>query len=90
MNRQRLGSIFAKESIKKRWKPGASREEALRIAVEALTDAADEDRATGGVDVVRGIYPTVKLCTARGIEDVPDAEIAAAWQRIMDSRRSGA
>jgi proteasome beta subunit len=84
------GSIFAKESIKKRWKSGASRDEALRIAVEALTDAADEDRATGGVDVVRGIYPTVKLCTARGIEDVPDAEIAAAWQRIMDSRRTGA
>jgi proteasome beta subunit len=84
------GSIFAKESIKKRWKAGATRDEALRIAVEAMTDAADEDRATGGVDVVRGIYPTVKLCTSRGIEDVGDAEIAAAWQQLMDSRRSGA
>jgi proteasome beta subunit len=84
------GSIFAKESLKKRWKSNATREETLRIAVEALTDAADEDRATGGVDVLRGIYPTVKICTAQGIEDVPDAEIATVYQQLMDSRRSGA
>jgi proteasome beta subunit len=84
------GSIFAKESLKKRWKAGATRAEALRMAVEAVTDAADEDRATGGVDVVRGIYPTVKICTSQGIEDVADAEIAGVYQQLMDSRRSGA
>jgi len=84
------GSIFAKESLKKRWKSGASRDEALRIAIEALTDAADEDRATGGVDVLRGIYPTVKVCTAKGIEDVPDAEISGFYQQLRDSRRTGA
>lgn len=84
------GSIFAKESLKKRWKSGASREEVLHIAIEAITDAADEDRATGGVDVLRGIYPTVKLCTEKGIEDVPDAEIAGVYQQLMDSRRTGA
>jgi proteasome beta subunit len=82
------GSIFAKESLKKRWKAGATREEALRMAIEALVDASDEDRATGGVDVVRGIYPTLKLCTPRGIEDVGDPEIAAAYQQLMDGRRS--
>jgi proteasome beta subunit len=84
------GSIFAKESLKKRWKAGATRADALRMAIEAVTDAADEDRATGGVDVVRGIYPTVKICTAQGIEDVPDAEIAGVYQQLMDGRRSGA
>lgn len=84
------GSIFAKESLKKRWKAGANRDEVLSMAVEALTDAADEDRATGGIDVLRGIYPTMKLCTARGIEDVPDTEIAGVYQRLLGSRRSGA
>ncbi len=84
------GSIFAKESLKKRWKPGASREEALAMAVEALTDAADEDRATGGIDVVRGIYPTMKLCTAKGIEDVGDEEIGGMYRLLMGGRRSGA
>ena len=84
------GSIFAKESLKKRWKPGATRAEAIAMVVEALTDAADEDRATGGIDVLRGIYPTIKVCTAKGIEDVPDTETAAVYQRLIDSRRTGA
>jgi proteasome beta subunit len=84
------GSIFAKESLKKRWKTGASRDQALAMVVEALTDAADEDRATGGIDVLRGIYPTVKVCTAKGIEDVPDSETSAVYQRLIDSRRTGA
>jgi proteasome beta subunit len=84
------GSIFAKESLKKRWKAGSSRNEAIAMVVEALTDAADEDRATGGIDVLRGIYPTVKVCTARGIEDVADSETSAIYQRLIDSRRTGA
>jgi proteasome beta subunit len=84
------GSIFAKESLKKRWKSGASREEAITMVVEALTDAADEDRATGGIDVLRGIYPTVKVCTAKGIEDVADSETSVVYQRLIDSRRAGA
>ena len=84
------GSIFAKESLKKRWQAGASREQSLRMAIEALTDAADEDRATGGVDVLRGIYPTIKIVTAAGIEEVADAEIAGIYQQLIESRRSGA
>ena len=81
------GSIFARESLKKSFKTGATREEAIRIAVMALTDAADEDRATGGVDLHRGIYPRIKTCTAKGIEDISDEEIAQAYQDIMANRR---
>ena len=29
-------------------------------------DAADEDRATGGIDVLRGIFPIVNFCSDRG------------------------
>ena len=81
------GSIFARESLKKSFKSGASREDAIKIAIGALTDAADEDRATGGVDVLRGIYPRVKTCTANGIEEILDDEIAQAYQEIISSRR---
>lgn len=84
------GSLFARESLKKRWRADASREDAIAMTVEALTDAADEDRGTGGVDTVRGIYPTVKLCTARGVEEVEDAEIARAYELLIGRRRSGA
>lgn len=80
------GSLFARESLKKSWKAGASRDEALRIALGALTDAADEDRGTGGVDTQRGIYPTVKICTEGGIEEVSDDEVAQVHQSLVEAR----
>ena len=56
--------------------------------VQALTDAADEDRATGGVDVERGIYPIVAFVSKSGIEFAQDAEIADIYRDIMERRRS--
>lgn len=84
------GSIFARESLKKSWKPDATREEALRMAVQALADAADEDRGTGGVDPIRGIYPRVKTVTVDGVHEAADDEIAQVHQQIQDARRRGA
>ncbi len=81
------GSLFARESLKKSFQPDAGRGDALLMAVEALKDAADEDRATGGVDLERGIYPRLKTCTARGVEDISDEEIAQAHQRVLERRR---
>jgi proteasome beta subunit len=81
------GSIFARESLKKSFKPDATREEAIRMAVEALKDAADEDRGTGGVDLERGIYPILKTCTAAGIETIPDDEVARAHSELLERRR---
>ena len=81
------GSLFARESLKKRFRSDASRDEALRMAVEALTDAADEDRGTGGVDTLRGIYPTVKFCNESGIEEVTDDEVAQVHQNVLEARR---
>src|SRR6266705_3511609 len=60
------GGMPAKNSLKKRWRPGLSREEAVRVAVEALVDAAEDDSATGGPDPARGIYPVVIAVTASG------------------------
>ena len=81
------GSIFARESLKKSYQGGADRNDALRMALEALTDAADEDRGTGGVDELRGIYPRVKLCTSAGVEDVSDDEVAQVYRNLLESRR---
>jgi proteasome beta subunit len=58
------GAQPAKNSLKKRWKPGLSRDEGLRVAVEALIDAAEDDVATGGPDLARGIFPVVMTVTA--------------------------
>jgi proteasome beta subunit len=80
------GGLYAKDTLKKRGHPGLSRAEALCIAIEALMDAADEDRATGGVDLARGIFPVVKICTASGIEDVAETEIAEAHRSLVAAR----
>jgi proteasome beta subunit len=77
------GGLYARESLKKSHSIDISKDEGLRIAVQALTDAADEDRATGGVDLNRRIFPIVSYCTAEGIERAPDAEIESAYRSII-------
>jgi proteasome beta subunit len=80
------GSIFARGSLKKLWKPGMTREQVVRVAVEALYDAADDDSATGGPDLVRKIYPVVMIATAEGTSRVPDDEIGALAGAIVAER----
>jgi proteasome beta subunit len=77
------GGLFARESLKKSHRMDVPKDEGLRIAVQALTDAADEDRATGGVDLNRRIFPIVSYCTAEGIERAPDAEIESVYRSII-------
>ncbi|MFQ5457762.1 MAG: proteasome subunit beta [Myxococcota bacterium] len=81
------GGKDARSSLKKTYKPGANEEAAVRMVLEALFDAADEDRGTGGVDTVRGIYPTIKLVTRKGISDIGEARIKAKFEEIVKARR---
>jgi proteasome beta subunit len=81
------GGLYARESMKKHHEPAASRDAGLRCAVQALSDASDEDRATGGVDLERGIYPMVYFCTEAGIERAPDPEIDRIYREILGARR---
>ncbi len=50
-------------------------------------DAADEDRATGGFDLAREIYPTCKTMTPDGVEDVPAEELLQAHERLLEARK---
>lgn len=77
------GSLFAKSSLKKRHRPGLAQAQALRIAVEALYDAADDDSATGGPDVGRKLYPTAVVVTAAGALAVPDIEMARVGALVV-------
>ena len=80
------GSIFAKSSMKKLYSQVNDADSALRVAIEALYDAADDDSATGGPDLVRGIFPTAVLVGAEGASVVDEQQIAAVCQNIIDSR----
>ena len=61
----------------------------MKVAVQALTAAAEEDRATGGVDLQRGIFPIIKVCDQNGHSDASEEEIAAVYQSILDARAAG-
>jgi proteasome beta subunit len=80
------GSIFAKSSMKKLYSRVSDADSALRVAVEALYDAADDDSATGGPDLVRGIYPTAVILRAEGAEEVPESRIAELAREVIQSR----
>ena len=81
------GSQPAKNSLKKRWKPGLTRDEALRVAAEALIDAAEDDSATGGPDASRGIYPVMIVVTADGASEASEDEVRAAVEAVLAQRR---
>jgi proteasome beta subunit len=81
------GSRDAKGSMKKRWRAGMSRTEAIEVAVEALVDAGEEDAATGGPDLVRGIYPNVYAVTREGATEVAEDEVRQAADGILRKRR---
>jgi proteasome beta subunit len=81
------GSPFAKSALKKLHSPDVDRARAVRNAVEALYDAADDDTATGGPDLVRGIYPIVVSVTGpEGAVRRPEDEVAAAAAEIVRQR----
>jgi proteasome beta subunit len=80
------GSIFAKSSIKKLYSQVTDTDSALRVAVEALYDAADDDSATGGPDLVRGIFPTAVTIGADGAVNVAEQHIAELAREVIERR----
>jgi proteasome beta subunit len=80
------GSLFAKAALKKRFGKGPTIDEAVRLAVEALYDAADDDTATGGPDLIRRIYPVVMSATADGTRRLADEETATVAEAVIAGR----
>jgi proteasome beta subunit len=78
------GSLHAGTVIKLGYREQISREDTLDLAISALFNAADEDSATGGPDIVRGIYPTMATISASGFERVPDSEVADRFRSLVE------
>ena len=82
------GSLFARGSLKKLWRPELSRDEIVRVVIEALYDASDDDSATGGPDVTRGIYPVVMTATASGTERIDDDALGTVVRELLVDREA--
>lgn len=81
------GGRDARSFIKGRWSEGLTEDAAVSIGLEALFEAADEDAATGGPDVVRGIYPNVAVVDPDGFRPVEDATIRSIFESAVDGLR---
>ncbi|HEY1828456.1 MAG TPA: proteasome subunit beta [Acidimicrobiales bacterium] len=84
------GGRDARTTIKLGWREGLARDEAVDLAIQSLWEAADEDSATGGPDMVRGIYPIVAVVDAQGYRQVAEDEVAERFLALIERKRAGA
>ena len=83
------GGRDARTTIKLGYRDNLERVAAIELAIEGLYEAADEDSATGGPDVVRGIYPTVATITAGGFERVSEDEVSERFGALIARKTEG-
>ncbi len=69
------GSLHAATVVKLGYREGLARDAAVDLVLRSLFEAADEDSATGGPDLVRGIFPVVATITGAGFERLEDSEL---------------
>jgi proteasome beta subunit len=84
------GGVHARNWIKAQWREAMTREEAVDLALRSLFAAADEDAATGGHDLIRGIFPSVAVINRDGYTAVGDDEIEQRAQSLLGGREEGA
>ncbi len=80
------GSLFAKASMKKLYPAVSDADSALKVAIESLYDAADDDSATGGPDLVRGIFPTAVTIGADGAQEVSGELVERLARDVIAAR----
>jgi proteasome beta subunit len=81
------GSLHAGTVVKLGWRDRMDAETAIDLVLRALYEAADEDSATGGPDLVRGIFPVVATITDSGFRRIDDV-VLAERTRLMVERVS--
>ena len=82
------GSLHAGTVIKVGFHRDMTRDDAVNLAARALWEAADADSATGGPDVLRGIYPVIATIDADGWNRLGDDDLAARYEAIIEEVRS--
>jgi len=80
------GSVFARGSLKKLYSDDMQVSDVVLACVQALYDAADDDSATGGPDLTRGIFPVIATITGDGFRRLPEAESAEVAQQVVAGR----
>jgi proteasome beta subunit len=77
------GSLHAGTVVKIGYRADMEPTDAVDLAVRALFEAADDDSATGGPDLVRGIFPIVAVIDADGFRRLADDEIRQRFETML-------
>jgi proteasome beta subunit len=80
------GSLFARGALKKLYRDDLSQDDAVRVCLQALYDAADDDSATGGPDMTRRIFPVVWVVTGDGAVRLDDETLGRLADQLVDAR----
>ena len=81
------GGKDARLTLKEHFRKHLPEDTAIRVAIRALSNAAEEDVGTGGPDLLRKIFPTIKLVDAHGVRDVEDSTLATICQELSSEER---
>lgn len=82
------GMVHAGTVIKVGWRSNIDRRGAVTLACRSLWEAAESDSATGGPDLLRGIFPIVATIDADGWRAVSDSDLEAVFLSIQEEVRS--
>ena len=82
------GGKDARNFLKAGFHPVLPADDAVRLAVRALFEAADEDSGTGGPDLARGIFPSMAVVDSDGYRKLDDDEVAGRFQEVLDAGRT--
>ena len=81
------GARLAKSYLRTVYRDDLTDADATGYAVKALVAASQEDTATGGPDLNRGIYPNVIRIDAGGYVEMTDDEVAPVAREAVESIR---
>ncbi len=81
------GGKDARLTLKEHFRKHLPEDKAVHVAIRALSNAAEEDVGTGGPDLLRKIFPLVKLVDAQGVRDVDDSTLATICQELYSEER---
>ncbi len=83
------GSLHAGTVVKLGYRGDLEPAAAADLVISALFQAADEDAATGGPDLVRGIFPVVVNIDSEGYRRLEDSDVEERFRSLLASLEVG-
>jgi len=84
------GARDARGALRRDHDPTAGEEHAVGLAVSGLFDAAEEDSATGGPDLIRRIYPIIAVIDRDGYRELTDDVVAEHVAEVVTTHEQRA